>query len=106
MAWNTEFPEIETDVGTLAAMLPDGFVDVSWHNDCCPSFQKTLKNGLLLRVWIDFADKDCREIGGGLYGNRFIVEILNADYEHVELLLSTEVWADALASIDQVLKGD
>lgn len=41
------------------APLPDGFVDVSWRNDCCPSLWSDSKR---LVIWVDYADPAKSEV--------------------------------------------
>lgn len=49
-----EFPDFPAD--TMPA-IPEGWADVSWHNDTCPSFET--RNGLT--VFVDYADASLRE---------------------------------------------
>jgi hypothetical protein len=42
------FPEFESsDMPTF-----EGFEDTSWYNDSCPSFERKLKHGVAIRVWV------------------------------------------------------
>lgn len=52
--FQTEFPDF--DPATLPA-IPSHWVDSSWRNDACPSFEA----GEGLRVWVDYADPANRE---------------------------------------------
>lgn len=49
----TAFPDFELDVA-----LPDGFEDVSFANDACPSFASSELDVILM---IDYADREMRE---------------------------------------------
>jgi hypothetical protein len=51
--------------------LPEGWVDVSWHNDACPSFQKAFGN-VTFRIFCDYKDPDQREMQGAM---RFVIYI-------------------------------
>jgi len=55
MSYREEFPDF--DPADMPA-IPDGFDDVSWHNDTCPSF---LNDRAGLIIFVDFADPDRRE---------------------------------------------
>lgn len=55
----TEFPTWEPPKDWT---IPDGFIDISWHNDTCPSFANLELSCVL---WIDFENKDDREIDFG-----------------------------------------
>lgn len=54
--YRKEFPDFpEADMPAL----PEGFEDMSWHNDACPSFQHEAKG---LCLWIDYADPAMSEM--------------------------------------------
>lgn len=55
--YQAEFP----DYPELDVWLPPGYVDTSWHNDTCPSFERTFAGGLIARILIDYPDNDERE---------------------------------------------
>lgn len=38
--------------------IPEGFLDMSWRNDMCPSF---VNEALNLTIWVDFENPDDRE---------------------------------------------
>jgi hypothetical protein len=63
--YRKEFPDFPAD--DMPA-IPQGFEDSSWHNDSCPSFTS---EALGLRIWIDFADPEQRDIREGC---RFALE--------------------------------
>lgn len=50
-----EFPTYDQ---TALPAIPEGFEDVSWHNDTCPMFQH---DGAGLALFIDFRDRKDRE---------------------------------------------
>ena len=52
-----EFPNFDYDI----PQLPEGFVDISWHNDVCPSFSRDLNETQEMVVWVNYADEDRRE---------------------------------------------
>ena len=58
MNYKVEFAHYDDEL-----TLPDGWVDTSWHNDACPSFEKNI-NGTTYRVWCDFKDPSLSEVGG------------------------------------------
>ena len=59
-SYQTEFP----DYPELDVTLPAGYTDTSGHNESCPSFERTLAGGLVVRVLIDYPDNDKREEHG------------------------------------------
>lgn len=66
MAYKTEFPHYDDTL-----ILPDGWEDISWHNDACPSFQKVFGD-VTFRIFCDFKDPDLREMHGAM---RFVIYI-------------------------------
>jgi hypothetical protein len=59
-SYKYEFPNFDYDI----PQLPDGFVDVSWHNDVCPSFSCDLNETQEMVLWVNYADENRRECGG------------------------------------------
>ncbi len=88
------FPEF----GPLDVTLPDGFVDQSWSNNTCPSFElpdpaNPEAEWPLITVFIDYADLDMRDEAGGKRFNLSLGAIQGpADLE-------TDDWDEALAFI-------
>lgn len=92
MTYMKEFPHYDD---TLS--LPEGWADTSWHNDICPSFEKTFGD-TIFRLWCDFKDPELRELGG----QRFIVcTYLNED-ELKEDIGQFDTIEEALALINEV----
>jgi len=79
-----EFPDF--DLASLP-QIPSSWIDVSWHNDCCPSWQVTAN----LVVFVDYADPQEREING----KRYAVN----DIETCQCLFQSDSWNDVLAFI-------
>lgn len=61
MSYQTAFPDFPSDG---IKQLPEGFVDHSYRNDCCPVFVDTV---LGVAVWFDYPDETMRECEGTLY---------------------------------------
>jgi hypothetical protein len=92
MTYKTEFPHYDD---TLS--LPEGWIDTSWHNDICPSFERVYGD-TTFRLWCDFRDPELRELGG----QRFTVcTYLNED-ELSESIGQFDTMAEALALINEV----
>jgi len=92
MTYKTEFPHYDD---TLS--LPEGWIDTSWHNDICPSFERVCGD-TTFRLWCDFKDPELRELGG----LRFTVcTYLNEDELH-ESIGQFETMGEALALINEV----
>jgi hypothetical protein len=58
MNYKIEFPHYDDEL-----TLPDGWLDTSWHNDVCPSFENKI-DGVVYRIWCDFKDPSLSEVGG------------------------------------------
>jgi hypothetical protein len=91
MTYKTEFSSYDDEL-----TLPAGWVDTSWHNDTCPSFEKIVGD-TTIRLWCDFKDPDLREVGGN---PRFTVCKHFPDEDIFECLGQSESMAGALAIID------
>lgn len=96
--YRTEFP----DFGELDVVIPAGFEDTSWHNDACPSFTKTFMDtdgfvSMYLRIWVDYKDSDKRQTPKG--SSRFVLEVLSADYEHIECSEASDDWRDIVEAL-------
>ncbi len=81
MNYKTQFPDFDDQMPEFV-----GFVDTSWHNDVCPSFQLDLGDGQGLRVWVDYADKTRRECPES---KRFALDLMQED-EFVKTLVQTD----------------
>jgi hypothetical protein len=92
MSFQTEFPRFEA--ATLP-QIPDGFEDISWHNDACPSFQHERLN---LRLFVAEKNPDDRECPTW---ERFILDRYNpeTDIEGV-FIIATEDWSEILRAIE------
>ena len=62
----SEFPDYDDTI-----TLPEGWIDTSWHNDVCPSFEKTFGD-TTFRLWCDYVDPERREMYGAM---RFVIYI-------------------------------
>jgi hypothetical protein len=77
--------------------LPKGWIDTSWHNDVCPSFEKVFGD-TTFRLWCDFKDPALREVGG----LRFTVCKYDSNADEFECIGQFESMDEALALIDEV----
>lgn len=57
------------DIAIPAILQGPEWQDQSWHNDACAKSESTegLPAGLTRQVWVDYDDKDLREMGGPKY---------------------------------------
>lgn len=91
MAWinvPTEFPDYP--MVDLPAM-PAGFVDVSWHNDTCPS---ACNADARLMVFVDYVDAGLREFPEN--EGRFTLARTDEGGAVMEGLASTDDWQTIL----------
>jgi len=82
--YRTEFPDIEFELDTMPA-IPSAWLDTSWHNDSCPSFQCGA-----LRIFVDYANAEDREVPEA---PRYSVHLWEGDYP---ALLATDDWQAVL----------
>lgn len=65
--WKQEFPLRLNVPETLeVAALACGFVDTSWHNDVCASFERQRPEGTTARLNVDYENPEDREFGAAL----------------------------------------
>lgn len=68
MSYLSEFPDYDGDF-----YLPEGWKDVSWHNDVCPHAEKRDENlGVSAYLWQDYVNPKNREYENG---KRYVYEI-------------------------------
>lgn len=89
----TEFPDYDDTL-----ILPEGWQDVSWHNDACPSFDRKFGN-INFRIYCEYKDPNKRESLGDM---RFIVYY--EDAVNFVCIGQTRTLAGALAIIDKELE--
>jgi hypothetical protein len=89
----TEFPDYDDTL-----ILPEGWQDISWHNDACPSFGRKFGN-ISFRIYCEYKDPNKRESLGEL---RFIVYY--EDAVNFVCIGQTRTLASALAIIDKELE--
>jgi hypothetical protein len=92
MTYKTEFPHYDD---TLS--LPSGWIDTSWHNDTCPSFERVFGD-TTFRLWCDFKDPELREVGG----QRFTVCQYCPVVDEFQSVSESESLAEVLALINEV----
>jgi hypothetical protein len=93
MPYQQEFPEY--DPATMPA-LPEGWLDTSWRNDACPSYQN---EALRLQVWIDFEKPEDRAYGDEI--KRFGLYNITEDgcIEDDTAIIATDDWEEVLAAV-------
>jgi len=95
-----EFPNFDYDI----PQLPEGFVDVSWHNDVCPSFSKDLNDKQEMVVWVNYANEDKRECGGLQFA--FVIRAIDGeDTFNFQCELETNSWDEILDKIKSTIEG-
>ena len=95
MSYRKEFPDFpESDMPAI----PEGFKDVSWHNDAMPSFTNP---DLRLSIWIDYADPEKREFPEM---ERFSLHTVNEDgfIENEAPHVHTDDWNTILHKISDI----
>jgi len=83
MTYKYEFPDFDYDMPNLG----NGWIDSSWHNDTCPSFEYHNGKGLTYRLWVEYTDPNIREVGG----KQFTLSKYSDYDEMVQLLESDDL---------------
>jgi len=100
-----EFPKYDP---TTLPKLPKGFVETSWHNDACPSWEGSFGR---LKLYIDWQEPSQRDTPSS---RRFTLCELSIDGDELGRWVSSDAWEDmqrmiqvrliALSFVD-ILKG-
>lgn len=93
MSYKEAFPDFELDVE-----IPEGFKDVSYPNDTCPSWMDEAAG---LQLFIDFKDREDREFPEAC---RFSLMKLDEHLTHEADLVHTEDWAELLRVLNMQRK--
>jgi hypothetical protein len=99
--YKTEFPYFDFDI----PQLPQGFIDMSWHNDVSPKFERKYGESHCVTLWIDYANEDRRECGG----NQFILTIQPDDsenYDDIIFLLETNSWNEMFNRVNELFNEE
>lgn len=92
--YQTQFTDFVLDVE-----IPKDWIDTSWHNDACPSWEVSPGGP---QVYVDYADPKMREFPGI---QRFSVHVYKDGESAIPLV--TDDWAEVLAYLaDPDPKGD
>ena len=91
MNYKVEFPHYDDEL-----IIPDGWVDTSWHNDVSPSIEKQIGD-IKYKIWCDFKDPNKREVGG----KQFTVATYDQnEFEELQDLADFDTLQEALDSIN------
>ena len=98
-SYRSEFPNFDYDI----PQIPEGFVDVSWHNNVSPSFERKLDDNNSITLWVDYADENKRECGG----SQFLVIVHETEQmENILYESDYDLWDDAIKAINDILANE
>lgn len=101
-SYRYEFPNFDYEIPTL----PKGFVDVSWHNDICPSFSCDLNEKQEMILWVNYADENRRECGGLQFALVVKNKENDSDPFNFDSELETNSWDAILEKISSLTKKE
>jgi len=87
----TEFPDYDDRLS-----FPDGWIDCSWRNDVCPSYEKDF-GSTTYKIFCDYKDPERREVGGA----RYSVSININDAVNFDCIGEFDTLEDALNFVNQ-----
>jgi hypothetical protein len=100
MSYRSEFPNFDFDIPFL-----EGFTDKSWKNDVCPSFYSQFNATHDLVIWIDYKDKDLREVDQGYGQFTLCLNPINDEDLDIEsddnIIFTTDSWDELVNKINQ-----
>jgi hypothetical protein len=84
-----------------------GFSDQSWHNDAAARMEKTLPDGRVFTLWVDYPDREQRECNFARY-TLYVgpVDADGCDTDEHELVIESEHEQDVTRAIERVLAGE
>ena len=93
MNYMVEFPHYDDTL-----IVPQGYQDLSWHNDICPHFERAINPVKSVAIWCDFKEYSKRELGS-MY--RFTVAVQDdldkSDFGFFDDFDNALLFANALA---------
>jgi hypothetical protein len=95
--YKTEFRYFDFDIPAL----PNGFVDMSWHNDVSPKFERKYNETDYVTLWVDYADENRRECGGRQF-NLTLQPNDGENNEDIIYLLETDSWDEMLNKVNEL----
>ena len=99
MHYLTEFPHYDDTL-----IVPQGYQDMSWHNDICPHIERAINPVKCVAIWCDFKEYSKRELGS-MY--RFTVAVQDdldkSDFGFFDDFDNALLFANALA--EKLTKG-
>lgn len=93
--YKQEFPDFDTELN-----LPEGWIDTSWHNDICPSFEKQF-GAVTYKIFCDYTNPDRREVGG----DQFTACVYIEDEVTFDCIGQFDTLAEALSCVDKEVKA-
>jgi hypothetical protein len=98
--YKSEFPNFDFEIPFL-----EGFTDRSWKNDVCPSFYSQFNATHDLVIWIDYKDKDLREVDQGYGQFTLCLNPINDEELDIEsddnIIFTTDSWEELVNKINQ-----
>ena len=99
VSFDTEFgTDYQLNQKQVMDLIDAGFIDASWHNDICPSFDLLLSDkeyeGAYIRCWFDAPEVEDRETED----EQFAVVVMEGG-DTLEELVSTNNFLEAMAAI-------
>jgi hypothetical protein len=82
--------------------LPEGFVDMSWHNNICPSFERELNETQIITLWVNYKNVKRRE----LRTKKFFITIETKDEMDHVLIYETDSWKVINNQINKLFKKE
>lgn len=79
----------------IDVLIPEGFVDSSWHNDSSPSWYEEKLN---VKLWIEAADPELRDT----HGPRFALQQYDDNFEYVRDIVMTDDYDEVLRAVETI----
>jgi hypothetical protein len=94
--YKTEFRYFDFEIPPI----PEGFVDMSWINNICPSFERQLNETQIVTLWVNYKNMKRREIKT----KQFFITIETIDEMDHVLIYETDSWKVINNQINKLFK--
>jgi hypothetical protein len=96
--YKREFRYFDFEIPTL----PEGFIDVSWHNNVCPTFERNLNDVEVITFGVDYKNPKRRERGGKQFFILSEPDIYQSN--DFKFIFETNSWDVAIRRLNKIFK--
>jgi len=80
----------------ITEAIPEGFVDASWHNNACPSFDHVYADESILTIYLDWPKPEDREWDRA---SRYSMSLRDAQGDYVGEAVNADSWQEIITAL-------